>query len=59
MIFFFFGKSENKNTKISNETEFKISNLKKGKEKFFDSSNIKKKELNNDEEKEEFRLLFS
>ena len=56
---FAFCKSEKKNTKISKETEIKISNLKKEKEKFFGTSNIKKKELNNDGEKEEFRLLFS
>ena len=53
-----FCKSEKKNEKISKEAKLMINNLKKEKEKFFLNSN-NKKEFINEEEKNEFRLLFS
>ena len=45
--------------KISKETQIMIDNLKREKEKFFDSTNVKNKELTNEKVKEEFKQLFS
>ena len=57
--FFIFSKSERKIYKISKETEIMINNLKKEKEKFFESTNAKSKELINKKEIEDFKRVFS
>ena len=57
--FFIFSKSERKINKISKETEIMINNLKKEKEKFFESTNAKSKELFNKKEIEDFKRVFS
>ena len=56
---FIFFKSEKKNLIISKEGEIMLKNLKAEKEKFFDSTNAKKKVFNSEEEKEEFKSVFS
>ena len=57
--YFIFSRSERKINKICKETQIMIDNLKKEKEKFFDSTNIKNRELTNEKVKEEFKQLFS
>ena len=56
---FIFSKSERKNTIISKEGEIMIYNLQKQKEKFYDSTNAKNRELNSEKEKEEYKHVFS
>ena len=57
--YFIFSRSERKINKICKETQIMIDNLKKEKEKFFDSTNVKNKDLTNEKVKEEFKQLFS
>ena len=56
---FIFCKSEKKSNKITKEGEIMINNLKRGKEDFFKDTNVKNKTICNDEEKEDFKKLFS
>ena len=51
--------SEKKINKISKDGEIMINNLKIEKKQFFDSTNVKKRELNNKEDKENFKHAFS
>ena len=52
-------RTETKNNKISKDGEIMINNLKNEKEKYLQSTNARKEDLINEEEKNEFKKAFS
>ena len=52
-------RTETKKNKISKEGEIMINNLKNEKEKFLQNTNVRKNDLINEEEKNEFKKAFS
>ena len=56
IIFF---RSETKSPKFRKDTEIMINNLKKEKEIYFEGTNAKNKNFQNEEEKQEFKHIFS